>query len=82
MFVVGMVKVNWREIFKFLSGFSAAGFLTNLYLYLNNISLPFLGYTLPPELFGVRFIVNFILFGVFFQEGLLKNEIVAYATSV
>jgi len=74
MFVVGMAKVNWREIFKFLSGFSAAGFLTNLYLYLNNVSLPFLGYTLPPELFGVRFIVNFILFGVFFYFGFVKRK--------
>ena len=68
------MKGNWKEVFKFLSGFTAAGFLTNLYLYANNISVPFLRYTIPPELLGVRSFVNLILFGLFFYFGVLKKK--------
>jgi len=70
----GGMEVDWREIFKFLSGFAAAGFFTNLYLYMNNISLPFLGYTISPQLLGVRSIVNLILFGLFFYLGFIKRK--------
>ncbi len=68
------VKVNWREIFKFLSGFTAASFFANLFLYMNNVSLSFLGYTIPQELLGVRSLVNLILFGVFFYFGYVKRK--------
>lgn len=70
----GCVKVNWREVFKFLSGFSAASFLANLYLYFNDISVPFAGYTLSPEFLGVRSVANLILFGVFFYFGFVKRK--------
>lgn len=68
------MKVKWREVFKFLSGFAAAGFMTNLYLYLNNISIPFLGYVISPQLLGIRSFVNFILLLVFFYFGFVKKK--------
>jgi len=60
------MRINWRDVFKFLSGFAAASSLANFYLYMADISVPFLGYTLSPQFVGVRAAVNFILFLVFF----------------
>ena len=67
------MKINWREVFKFLSGAAFVGSLTNLYLYLNNVSVPFLGYTITPELLGWRSLVGFVLFLLFFYFGYLKK---------
>ena len=67
------MKINWKEVFKFLSGAAFVGSITNLYLYLNNISVPFFTYTITPELFGLRFVVGFILFLLFFYHGYLKK---------
>ena len=67
------MKVNWKEIFKFLSGFALANFLINLYLYFNNIQVPFLGYTISPQLLGIRSIVSLVLFGAFFYFGFVKK---------
>ena len=65
--------VNWREVFKFLSGAAFVGAIANGYLYLNDISVPFFGYTIAPGLLGLRSIVLFVLFLVFFYFGYLKK---------
>jgi len=67
------MKINWKEVFKFLSGAAFVGSITSLYLYLNNISVPFLGYTITPELLRLRSLVGFVLFLVFFYYGYLKK---------
>ena len=68
------MKIKWREVFKFLSGFALASFFANLYLYMNSIPMPFLGYTISPQLLGARSIVNLILFGLFFYLGFVKRK--------
>jgi hypothetical protein len=39
----------------------------------NHIPVPFLGYTISPELLGVRAALQFVLFVVFFYFGYLKK---------
>jgi hypothetical protein len=67
------MKINWREVFKFLSGATFVGTLANLYLALNNISVPVLGYTMTPELLGWRSVVSFVLFLFFFYYGYVRK---------
>ncbi len=67
------MKISWKEVFKFLSGALFAGLIANLYLYLNHISVPFLGFIITPELLGLKAIVQIILFLVFFYFGYLKK---------
>jgi hypothetical protein len=61
------------RVFKFFSGVAFAGSLANFYLYLYNIPVPFLGYTISPELLGARAALQFVLFLVFFYFGYLKK---------
>jgi hypothetical protein len=68
-----MTRIKWREVFKFLSGVALAGSLANFYLYLYHIPVPFLGYTISPELHGARAAFQFVLFVVFFYFGYLKK---------
>ncbi len=68
------MKINWSEVFKFLSGAAFVGAATSLYLYLNNISVPFLGYTISPELLRIRALVGFVLLLIFFYFGYLKKK--------
>jgi len=42
-----------------------AGMVANFYLYLLAIFVPFLGYTISPELLGARAALQFVLFLVF-----------------
>ena len=67
------MKVNWREVFKFLSGATFVASIANLYLSVHDIAVPFLGYTISPRLLGVRAAVGFVLFAVFFYFGYLKK---------
>ena len=68
-----MIKIKWKEVFKFLSGALFAGSLANLYLYLNNISVPFLSYVISPQFLGIRSLIQFALFLVFFYYGYIKK---------
>jgi hypothetical protein len=68
-----MRKVKWREVFKFLSGAALAGSFVNFYLWLNGVSVPFLGYTVTPRLLGLRGLVQFVLFVVFLYFGWLRK---------
>jgi hypothetical protein len=68
-----MTKIKWREVFKFLSGAALAGSLTNCYLWLTGVSVPFLGYTITPRLLGLRAAVQFVFFVVFLYFGWLRK---------
>lgn len=68
------MKINWQEVFKFLSGVTLAVAVTSLYLYSNNVSVPFMSYEIKPELMGLRGAVGFGLFLVFFYLGFLKKK--------
>lgn len=68
-----MIRVKWREVFKFLSGAALVGSITNFYLYVNDISIPVFGYTISPGLLAVRSVVGFLFFSLFFYFGYLKK---------
>lgn len=68
-----MTKIKWREVFKFLSGAALAGSFANCYLWLSGISVPFLGYTITPDLLGLKAAVQFALFVVFLYFGWLRE---------
>ena len=70
------MHINWREVSKFGSGATFVGTIGNGYLYLYDISVPFplLGLTISPRLFGVRAVISFVLFCVFFYFGYLKRS--------
>jgi hypothetical protein len=69
-----MRKIKWREVYKFLSGAALAESLTNFYLWLTGVSVPFLGYTIAPRLLGLRAAVRFVFFVVFLYFGRLKQQ--------
>jgi len=68
------VKINWKEVFKFLSGAAFAGSLANFYLYSSHITLTIFGFTIKPGLIGLRALLQFILFIVFFYFGYLYKK--------
>jgi hypothetical protein len=69
-----MTKIKWREVFKFLSGAALAASLANFYLWLGDISVLFLGFTITPRLLGLRAAVQFALFVVFLYFGWLRAK--------
>jgi hypothetical protein len=71
-----LVSVTLRkDVYKFLAGafFVSAGVL--LYLYMSGVSVPVLGFgfTVTPEINGMRSIVHFILFLTFFYLGFIRK---------
>jgi len=68
------MRINWREVSKFAAGATFVGTISNGYLCLYDISVPFplLGWTISPGLFGVRAVISVVLFGVFSYYGYLK----------
>jgi hypothetical protein len=66
-------KIQWKEVFKFLSGFLLASSLFNFYLYLYNIPAPFMRFTFSPGFLGIRAAGQFVLFLVLFYFGYLKK---------
>ena len=60
------MRINWREVCKFLSGafFVSAGVL--FYLYLT-------GTPVPPEVNGLRSIAQFTFFLICFYLGFIRN---------
>ena len=67
------MKINWREVSKFLSGVAFAGLIVNFLLWLTGIPVPFLGYTISPNQLGARAVLQFVLFIVFFYFGWLRK---------
>jgi len=66
------MRINWREVFKFCSGATCIGTITNGVLFQQDISMSFWGLTISPQLFGLRAVISLVLFGVFFYFGYLK----------
>jgi hypothetical protein len=67
--------IPWKDVCKFFAGafFVSAGVL--LYLYMSGVSVPVLGFgfTVTPEINGMRSIVHFILFLTFFYFGFIRK---------
>jgi hypothetical protein len=69
-----MSRINWRDVFKFFSGATFVGTIANGVLFQQDISMSFWGFTISPRLFGVRAVLSFVLFCVFFYFGYLKRK--------
>lgn len=69
-----MTKVWWREAFKFLAGAAFTSCVANGYLYAARISPPFLGYTIRYTLLGLRAVVAFAAFLLFFYFGYVETD--------
>ena len=69
-----MSRINWREVFKFFSGAAFVGTIANGVLFQQDISMSFWGFTISPRLFGVRAVISFVLFAVFFYFGYLRRR--------
>lgn len=68
-------RIHWPDVCKFLAGafFVNAGIL--FYLYLAKVPVPILGTGIveTPEVSGLRSIVHFVLFIVFFYLGFIRK---------
>jgi len=69
-----MSRINWREVFKFFSGAAFVGAIANGVLFQQDISMSFWGFTISPGLFGVRAVLSFVLFGVYFCFGYVRRR--------
>jgi|HubBroStandDraft_6_1064221.scaffolds.fasta_scaffold1555027_1 hypothetical protein len=69
-----MTKIRWREVFKFLSGAALAASLLNFSRWRSGNLVLILGDTITPQVFGVRAVVLFVLFVVFFYFGWLRKS--------
>ena len=67
------MRINWKEILKFLSGafFVTAG--ASWYLSWHHIALPFFGLTISPEFFAFRGFLHFALFLISFYFGFIRK---------
>ena len=72
------MRINWRDVFKFLSGafFVSAG--SNWYFYWLHVALPLpfdvFGFTeMTPALLGLRALIHSALFFVSLYIGFVKN---------
>ena len=68
------MRINWRDVFKFFSGAAFVGTIANAMLYQQNISMSFWGFTISPQLFGLRAVISLLLFVVFFYFGYLNKS--------
>ena len=69
-----MIKFNWKEIFKFLSGafFVTAG--ASWYFASLKIDLPFMGGTMSHQFLFIRGCIHFILFLITFYLGFIRKR--------
>jgi hypothetical protein len=69
------VRVNWKEVFKFLAGASFVNAGVLFYLYLTNTALPVLGtnFVVEPETNGLRSFVHFLFFLICFYFGFVRK---------
>ena len=67
------MKINWKDVLKFLSGafFVTAG--ASWYLWWVHISVPVLGFTMTPEFLGWRGFIHFGLFLASFYFGFIRK---------
>jgi hypothetical protein len=70
------MRINWKEVFKFLSGafFVSAG--ANWYFWWFHVAVPFpfLGFTaISPEFLGIRGVIHSVLFLITFYLGFIRK---------
>jgi hypothetical protein len=65
--------INWKDIFKFLSGafFVTAG--ASWYLSWYHIGVPLFGFTMTPEFLAFRGFIHFALFLISFYLGFVRK---------
>jgi hypothetical protein len=69
-----MNKINWKEIWKFLSG---AFFVTegaSWYFAYVKIDIPFMGTTMPHPFLFIRGFIHFVLFLTTFYFGFIRKS--------
>lgn len=68
------MRINWKEVCKFLSGafFVSAG--VNAYFYFTHLAVPFLDFIISPELLGLRSVIHFALFLICFYLGFIRTK--------
>lgn len=71
---LSVMKINWKEIFKFLSGafFVTAG--ASLYFAYNKVDLPFMETTMTHEFLYFRGALHFVLFLITLYFGFIKKS--------
>jgi len=70
------MRINWRDVFKFLSGafFVTAGASWYLSWYHVSVPFPFFGLTaMTPEFLGMRGFIHAALFLISFYLGFIKK---------
>ena len=71
------MKINWKEVLKFLSGaFSVtAGASWYFYWFKVAVPFPFFGFTtMSPEFLGLRGFIHFALFLISFYFGFIRKS--------
>ena len=68
------MKINWKELFKFLSGafFVTAG--ASWYFAYNKVDLPFIGTSMTHEFLFFRGFLHFALFLITLYFGFIKKS--------
>lgn len=69
------MRINWKDVFKFLSGafFVTAGASWYLSWYHISVPVPFLGLTMTPEFLEIRSFIHFALFLITTYFGFIKK---------
>jgi hypothetical protein len=68
------MKIDWREVLKFLSGafFVTAG--ASWYFWWIQLPVPVLGFTMTPGFLGLRGFIHFVLFLASFYYGFIRKR--------
>lgn len=68
------MRIDWKEVSKFLSGAFFVSSGVNAYFYFTHLAVPFLGFSISPELLGLRSIIHFVLFLICFYFGFIRKQ--------
>ena len=69
-----MNKINWKEVFKFLSGVFFVFAFASWYFAYNKIDVSFLGMTVPHGFSAIHVFLHFALFILIFYFGFIKKR--------
>jgi len=69
------MRINWKDVFKFLSGafFVTAGASWYLSWYHVSVPVPFFGLTITPEFLRIRGFIHLALFLISFYLGFIRK---------
>ena len=68
------MRINWKDVFKFLSGAFFVSAVASWYLSWYQISVPAPGLTMSPEILGIRGFGHFALFLICFYFGFIRKK--------